>query len=117
MLHSSFGRCPEREGCVEAARATAYEQLGQFKEAQHDLEVAWKQDDTDESVKAMLDKVRGKSESSGEEEDGSQRIGRIELGKATAAIHSRANCSGAGAAAKTKSLASAGSTKDPRLDD
>ena len=42
-------------------RATAYEQLGQFKEAQHDLEVAWKQDDTDESVKAMLDKVRGKA--------------------------------------------------------
>ena len=42
-------------------RATAYEQLGQFKEAQHDLEVAWKQDDTDESVKTMLDKVRGKA--------------------------------------------------------
>lgn len=62
-------------------RATAYEQLGQFKEAQHDLEVAWKQDDTDESVKAMLDKVRGKAKAAAKKKTAVNGLGGSSLEK------------------------------------
>lgn len=62
-------------------RATAYEQLGQFKEAQHDLEVAWKQDDTDESVKAMLDKVRGKAKAATKKKTAVNGLGGSSLEK------------------------------------
>jgi len=62
-------------------RATAYEQLGQFKEAQHDLEVAWKQDDTDESVKTMLDKVRGKAKAAAKKKTAVSGLGGSSLEK------------------------------------
>ena len=62
-------------------RATAYEQLGQFKEAQHDLEVAWKQDDADESVKAMLDKVRSKAKAAAKKKSAISGLGGSSLEK------------------------------------
>ena len=64
--------CPNGKVALKR-RATAFEQLGKFKEAQHDLEVAYKQDDTDDSVKQQLDKVRGKAKA------GSKKNGKKEV--------------------------------------